>query len=68
MVPGQITELNFALIPTSVLLRKGHRIRLAIGCADDPTFGRLPAEGDVQIRMQCNQQHASWIDLPVFQS
>ena len=62
LVPGQPTTLTFQTIPTSVLLRKGHRIRLAIAGADKDTFQRLPASGGVTISVG---RGSSFIDLPV---
>jgi putative CocE/NonD family hydrolase len=63
--PGQIAELKFALQPTSVLIRKGHRLRIAIAGADKDTFARMPAEGTPVIAVARNTRNASAIDLPV---
>jgi putative CocE/NonD family hydrolase len=65
MVPGEATTLNFSLFPTSVLLRKGHKIRIAIGCADASVFGRMPVQGEVEIRLLRNKLNHSWVDLPI---
>jgi putative CocE/NonD family hydrolase len=65
IVPGEVAELSFSLFPTSVLLRKGHKIRVAIGCADSSTFGRLPTQGEMEIRLLRNQRNPSWIELPI---
>ena len=62
LVPGQAATLTFQLIPTSVLFKAGHRIRLAIAGADQETFQRLPSSGDVTIAVQ---HGSSFIDLPV---
>jgi uncharacterized protein len=51
LVPGEITELRIGLIATSVLVKSGHRLRLAIACADAETFARIPAEGQVEIEL-----------------
>jgi uncharacterized protein len=45
LVPGQPTEVAFSLFPTSVVLNKGHRIRLAIAGADASMFQHCPAGG-----------------------
>src|SRR6185436_3184224 len=63
--PGQIAELKFGLQPTSILIRKGHRLRIAIAGADKNSFARIPAEGTPTISVVRNQKNASWIDLPV---
>jgi putative CocE/NonD family hydrolase len=65
LVPGQVAELTFGLLPTSVLIRQGHRIRIAIAGHDEGTFERVPAEGTPVIRIARNNTHASHIDLPV---
>jgi putative CocE/NonD family hydrolase len=65
LVPGRLGELHFALLPTSVLIRKGHRIRVAVAGADNGTFARIPATGHPVITVARNKTHASSIDLPV---
>ena len=65
LVPGQIAELKFGLQPTSVLIKKGHRLRIAIAGADKNTFARIPAEGTPTITVARNKRNQSWIDLPV---
>jgi hypothetical protein len=65
LVPGQIAELKFALQPISILIRKGHRLRIAIAGADKDTFARIPETGVPVIKLARNKQNASWIELPV---
>jgi putative CocE/NonD family hydrolase len=65
MVPGQVAEVTFGLLPTSVLFRAGHRIRIAIAGADADTFARVPAEGVPVWTIQRSQGGASHILLPV---
>lgn len=65
LVPGKVALLKFGLWPTSVLIRKGHRIRIAIAGADKDTFVRIPAEGDPTITVERNSRYASFVDLPV---
>jgi putative CocE/NonD family hydrolase len=67
MVPGELTELTFGLLPTSVLIKKGHRIRIAIAGHDKDTFTRIPAEETPEITVARNKTRASFIDLPVIQ-
>ncbi len=38
VVPGKAMRLRFALFPTAALIKRGHRLRLAIGGADADTF------------------------------
>ncbi len=65
LVPGEIAELAFEMIPTSVLIKKGHRIRIAIAGADKGNFDRIPLEGDPTVTIFRNSDYASFIDLPV---
>ncbi|HYY56072.1 MAG TPA: CocE/NonD family hydrolase, partial [Pyrinomonadaceae bacterium] len=65
LVPGQVTELRFGLLPTSVLIRKGHRIRIAIAGHDKSVFARIPAEGTPVITLERNKNNASFVELPV---
>lgn len=45
LLPGRAAELRFALLPTSVLIRKNHRLRIAIAGHDSDTFARTRPEG-----------------------
>lgn len=65
MVPGEVTEITFGLHPTSVLIRAGHRIRVAIAGHDAGLFERYPAEGDPVVTVERNSVYASGIELPV---
>ena len=66
LVPGQVATLRFQLLPTSVLFRAGHRIRLALAGADKDTFLRIPAEDAVTWTVhRGGDTQASFIDLPV---
>jgi len=65
MVPGEVAEITFALHPTSVLFRTGHRIRVAIAGADADTFARIPAQGTPEWTVERRPEGASRIDLPV---
>ena len=55
LVPGQIAELKFGLLPVSVLVKKGHRLRIAIAGHDKGTFARIPAEGSPTIAVHRNR-------------
>jgi uncharacterized protein len=51
----QIAELKFGLQPASILIKKGHRLRIAIAGADKDTFARVPAEGSPTITVLRNK-------------
>ena len=65
MVPGELADVTFALHPTSVLFRTGHRIRVAIGGADADTFARVPPEGTPVWTVERGPGVAGHIVLPV---
>jgi putative CocE/NonD family hydrolase len=64
LVPGEVTELVFDLWATSVLIDKGHRIRVAIAGADEDNFARYPAEGNPTWTVERNAAYVSKITLP----
>jgi len=65
MVPDQLSEITFALIPISILIRKGHKLRIAIAGADKDVFARIPKEGTPKITIARNKNSASFIDIPI---
>ncbi len=65
VVPGELMEISFGFLPTSVLIRQGHRLRVAIAGADKDTFNRYPAEGTPTLTIKRNENHASFIDIPI---
>lgn len=64
MVPGEIAEITFGMWPTSVLVRRGHQLRIAIAGADKDTFARYPAEGFPTFTIKRNKEYPSYIDIP----
>jgi len=64
LVPGEVTELTFDLLPTSYLFRQGHRIRIAIACADADLF-RVLHGNPPTIRVHFGPDHPSRIVLPI---
>ncbi|MGH9901931.1 MAG: CocE/NonD family hydrolase, partial [Pyrinomonadaceae bacterium] len=64
LVPGQITQLTFDLLPTSYLFRQGRRLRIAIAGADkdhfDPLAGPPPT-----VQFYRGGAYLSRIDLPL---
>ena len=63
--PGELAEIRFSLCPTSVLLTKGHRIRIALAGADADQFDRYPAVGSSTWTVYREALRASFIELPV---
>ncbi|MHA1300582.1 MAG: CocE/NonD family hydrolase [Candidatus Helarchaeota archaeon] len=65
LIPGETAEIKFALYPTSIVLRRGFKIRIAIGGADKDTFGRYPEDGTPIITIERNNVNTSYIDIPI---
>jgi putative CocE/NonD family hydrolase len=67
LTPGEPATIRFSLLPTSVLLRKGHSIRLALAGADAEVFQRYPSDATPTWTIHREAQHPSFIDLPARQ-
>jgi predicted acyl esterase len=57
---GVPEALRWELLPISVLLPVGSRVRIALAGADASLFRRVPAQGDVELEVL----GSSWLDLP----
>jgi len=68
MIPGQPTTIHFAMYPTSVMLRQGHRIRVSLAGADTGFFQRYPSDGTPIWTVYRAANAASLIELPVRES
>jgi putative CocE/NonD family hydrolase len=64
LMPGEVAELVFDLLPTSYLFPNGHRIRLAIAGADASHFAILPG-GPPTVHVHRSRLHDSRVELPV---
>jgi putative CocE/NonD family hydrolase len=65
MVPGEVAELRFNLFATSVLIKQGHRIRIAVSGYDGSVFERYPAQGAPVLSVQRNSAYPSHVELPI---
>jgi uncharacterized protein len=65
MKPSEVATIRFALFPTSVLLRKGHSIRVALAGADASLFQRYPATGTPTWTVYRETGRSSFLELPV---
>jgi putative CocE/NonD family hydrolase len=68
MPVNQIQEVTFKLWPISVLIRKGHSLRIAIGGTDKDTFDRVPEKGTPVYTIYRDKQQASFLSLPVMEA
>jgi putative CocE/NonD family hydrolase len=62
---GEVVEMTFALQVISVLVKKGHCLRIAIAGADKDTFAKIPANGNPTIHLHRSANFASMIQLPI---
>jgi predicted acyl esterase len=62
---GRLQNVTFDLLPTSVLFRKGDRIRLAIAAADPSSFQLLPANDAATYRIGHTPAAPSILHLPI---
>lgn len=65
MPVDEIEEITFKLWPTSVLIKKGHCLRIAIAGSDIDTFDRVPTEGTPIYKIFRSKTNVSFIDLPI---
>ena len=65
MIPGEMEEVALKLWPTSVLIKKGHSIRVAIAGADKSTFDRTPKRGTPTYTIHRSRSNNSFITLPI---
>jgi len=65
MKPGEVATIRFSLFPTSVLLRKGHSIRISLAGADASLFQRYPATGTPTWTVYRETGRSSFLELPV---
>lgn len=68
MAPGEIAEIRFALLPTSVRIPQGHCVRLAIAGHDRDCFVRYPAAGTPTLDIYRSSAHPSGLTLPVVEA
>jgi putative CocE/NonD family hydrolase len=64
LVVGQSATLRLILYSTSILLRKGHRIRLALAGADAGIFERYPQDATPTWTVYREPKRPSFLDVP----
>jgi hypothetical protein len=65
VVPGETFTLAFKLFATAALIRRGHRLRLAIAGADHDTFAPIPAGRAEHFTIHRGGVEPSEITLPL---
>jgi putative CocE/NonD family hydrolase len=66
LVPGDVSEIVFDLLPTSFVFRVGHAIRLAIAGADAGTFDTPLPVSPLIYEIHRDRDHASRLELPTY--
>ena len=65
LTPGEISEVSIGLISTSVMIKKGHSLRIAVAGADSDTFNRYPESGPVEWKIYRGGNFLSKVVVPV---
>ncbi len=65
VVPGEVMRVEFVLLPTAVLIRKGHGLRVAIAGADAGTFRRYSEGTEDVFTVHFGGQYASGLHVTV---
>ena len=65
LTPGIPATIRLSFYTTSVMLRRGHRLRVALAGADSLQFRRYPATGTPTWTVYREAEHASFVELPV---
>jgi putative CocE/NonD family hydrolase len=65
MVTGKTEVVSLKMWPTSVLIKKGHAIRIAISGADKSTFDKCPKNGTPRLTIERNSANFSFVVLPI---
>ena len=66
-LPGCVSQgrtETFGLLPTSVLVKNGRRLRLSPAGHDRETFARIPSDEVARISVTSSRQRASFLELP----
>ncbi|MBI4519207.1 MAG: CocE/NonD family hydrolase [Gemmatimonadetes bacterium] len=68
LVPGEVTEAVFDLLPTSFLFRAGHSVRISIAGADAGIFDAPLPVSPLIYEVHRDGRHPSRIELPAYLS
>ena len=66
IVPGEVTEVDFDLLPTSFLFRAGHAIRLAIAGVDAGVFDAPLLSSPLVYDVHRDRSNPSRLELPTY--
>jgi putative CocE/NonD family hydrolase len=63
--PKDMVEIVIGMLPTSVLIRAGQRVRIAVAGADNDTFAPIPEAGSPVFSIHRGQARPSSVRLPI---
>ena len=64
-LPDEPVELVFDLLPTAKHFKAGHRIRVALTCADKDSYRHIEADPSPTIKVLRSASHHSYVTLPI---
>jgi putative CocE/NonD family hydrolase len=67
LIPGEVATLRFALFTTSVRVKAGHRLRLALAGADRPLLGLYPPNATPTWTVHRSRDRASFLEVPMME-
>ena len=65
MKPGEPARVHFRILPTSVVVQAGHRLRLAIAGADSGVLGRVPETGVPTLTIHRGARVPAVLEFPI---
>jgi uncharacterized protein len=65
VTPGEAMKLRVPLYATSIQIKAGHRVRIALAGAADGQFDRIPKTGSVTWTVYRDAKRPSDIELPI---
>jgi uncharacterized protein len=65
VVPGEVMAIRIPLFATSVQIKAGHRIRIALAGAADGSFDRTPKSGNPTWTLYRDAARPSGVELPI---
>jgi putative CocE/NonD family hydrolase len=65
MKPGEPARVHFRILPTSVVIKAGHRLRVAIAGADSGVLGRVPETGTPTLTIHRGRPTPAVLQLPI---
>ncbi len=65
VVPGEVMQVRVPLYATSIQIKAGHRLRIALAGAADGQFDRTPKSGPVTWTVYRDAKRPSGVELPI---